>query len=87
VRIGVGEVLFNYVQQKVDLAGDPEATSFGIAYVHPVSKHTNFYVSYGQLDNDNGAEFTLRASASRTSVGGTANAGPSAFAAGILHHF
>ncbi len=86
-RLGVGEVLFNYVAQKVDLAGDPRATSFGIAYVHPVSKRTNFYVSYGQLDNDHGADFTLRASASRTAVGGTANAEPKAFAVGILHNF
>ncbi|HLS57576.1 MAG TPA: porin [Zeimonas sp.] len=86
-RLGVGEVLFNYVAQEVDLAGDPKATSFGIAYVHPVSKHTNFYVSYGRLDNDRGADFTLRASASRTAVGGTVNAEPKAFAIGILHHF
>lgn len=86
-RIGVGEVVLNYVQQEVDVAGDPEATSFGIAYVHPMSKRTNFYVSYGQLDNAGGADFTLRASASRTTVGGTVNAEPKAFAAGILHNF
>lgn len=86
-RVGVGEVLFNYVQQQIDLAGDPEAKSFGIAYVHPVSKRTNFYVSYGQLDNNRGADFTLRASASQTAVGGTVNAEPRAFAAGILHQF
>lgn len=86
-RIGVGEVLFNYVRQQIDLVGRPEAKSFGIAYVHPVSKRTNFYASYGQLDNDDGADFTLRASASRTAVGGTSNAEPKAFAVGILHSF
>jgi len=86
-RIGVGELLFNYVQQQIDLPGNPEARSFGIGYVHPLSKRTNLYASYGQLDNDNGASFTLRASSSRTAVGGTADAKPKAFAVGILHNF
>lgn len=86
-RIGVGELLFNYVQQQLDLPGNPEAGSFGIGYVHPMSKRTNLYASYGQLDNDNGASFTLRASASRTAVGGTVDAKPKAFAVGILHQF
>ena len=86
-KIGVGEVLFNYIQQEVDLAGDPEAKSFGIAYVHPVSKRTNFYVSYGQLENDGGANFTLRSAGN--SVGDTnfANTEPKAFAVGIRHMF
>ncbi len=63
-RVGAGELLFNFVWQQVDRAGDPKAKFFGIAYVQPVSKRTNFYASYGQLDNDDGADFTLRASAS-----------------------
>ncbi|HRO60841.1 MAG TPA: porin [Burkholderiaceae bacterium] len=88
-KVGVGEVLFNYIQQEVDLAGDPEAKSFAIAYVHPVSKRTNFYVSYGQLENDGGANFALQAAG--TSVGNTTAAGidrePKAFAVGIRHRF
>ena len=88
-RLGVGELLFNYIRQEVDLAGDPEAKSFGIAYVHPVSKRTNFYVSYGQLENDGGANFTLRSAGN--SVGNTSALGidrePKAFAVGIRHRF
>ncbi|HRO57579.1 MAG TPA: porin [Burkholderiaceae bacterium] len=30
--------------------GDPEAETWGIAYVHPVSKRTNLYATYGQTD-------------------------------------
>lgn len=86
-RVGAGEILLNFVRQRIDRAGDPKAKSFGIAYVHPVSKRTNFYASYGRLDNDDGADFTLRASAARTAVGGTVDGEPRAFAVGILHRF
>jgi predicted porin len=85
VKLGEGEVLFNYVQQEVDLAGDPEAKSFGIAYVHPLSKRTNLYASYGQLKNEGGADFSLRSAG--FGVGGTANADPQAFAVGVRHRF
>lgn len=85
VKLGKGEVLFNYIQQEVDLAGSPEAKSFGIAYVHPLSKRTNLYATYGQLKNENGADFALRAAG--FGVGGAANTDPQAFAVGIRHRF
>jgi predicted porin len=85
LKLGEGEVLFNYVQQEVDLAGDPETKSFGIAYVHPLSKRTNLYASYGQLKNEGGADFSLRSAG--FGVGGTANADPQAFAVGVRHRF
>jgi predicted porin len=86
VKLGVGEVLFNYIAQELDVAGDPEAESFGIAYVHPLSKRTNLYASYGQLDNESGADFALRSAASGIG-GGVANTTPRAFAVGIRHMF
>jgi len=85
VKLGKGEVLFNCVQQEVDLAGNPEAKSFGLAYVHPLSKRTNLYATYGQLKNDNGADFALRSAG--FGVGGAADADPQAFAVGIRHRF
>ena len=85
VKLGKGEVLFNYIQQEVDLAGSPEAKSFGIAYVHPLSRRTNLYATYGQLKNENGADFALRAAG--FGVGGAANTDPQAFAVGIRHRF
>jgi predicted porin len=85
LKLGKGEVLFNYIQQEVDLAGSPEAKSFGLAYVHPLSRRTNLYATYGQLKNENGADFALRAAG--FGVGGTADADPKAFAVGIRHRF
>jgi len=85
-KVGTGEVLFNYIQQELDSAGKPEAKSFGIAYVHPLSKRTNLYATYGQLKNENGADFALRAAG--FGVGGDVpNAQPKAFALGIRHRF
>jgi predicted porin len=85
-KLGVGELLFNYIAQEADTAGDPEAKSFGIAYVHPLSKRTNLYASYGQLENKGGADLALRSAASGIG-GGVANTEPRAFAVGIRHMF
>ncbi|MFA7665882.1 MAG: porin [Burkholderiaceae bacterium] len=85
VKLGTGEVLFNYTQQELDVAGSPEARSFGIAYVHPLSKRTNLYATYGQMDNKDGAGFGLRSAG--FGVSGGANAEPKAFAVGIRHRF
>jgi len=85
LKLGKGEVLFNYIQQEIDLAGDPEARSFGIAYVHPLSKRTNLYATYGQMKNEGGADFALRSAG--FGVGGTADADPKAFAVGVRHRF
>jgi predicted porin len=85
VKLGTGELLFNYVQQELDVAGKPEAKSFGIAYVHPLSKRTNLYATYGQMDNKHGGDFALRSAG--FGVGGSANADPKAFAVGVRHRF
>lgn len=85
-KLGQGEVLFNYIRQEFDTPGSPEADSIGIAYVHPLSKRTNVYASYGRLSNDNGADLALR-SAGFGVGGGVANAEPQAFAVGIRHRF
>lgn len=85
-KIGTGELLFNYIQQELDSAGKPEAKSFGVAYVYPMSKRTNLYASYGQLKNEDGADFALRAAGFGVG-GGVANTEPKAFALGIRHRF
>ena len=85
LKLGTGEVLFNYVRQEVDLTGSPEARSFGIAYVHPLSKRTSLYATYGQMKNENGANFTLRAAG--FGLGVAANTDPQALAVGIRHRF
>lgn len=85
VKVGQGEFLANFIRQEVDAGSDPTADSFGIAYVHPLSKRTNIYASYGQLKNKDGANFVLRAS--DISIGGDTNSKPKAFAIGVRHMF
>jgi len=86
VKLGGGELLVNYITQEVNTAGTPEAQSIGIGYVYPLSKRTNVYATYGQLDNKNGANFGLRYSQSVVGAGGV-DRDPSAFAVGIRHFF
>src|SRR5690606_964432 len=66
MKVGSGEVLVQYIQQELDVAGgaDPSAKSIGLAYVHPLSKRTNLYATYGQLKNEDGGAFGLRYSQS-----------------------
>lgn len=85
-RLGVGEVLVNYIRHELDLAGDPKADSWGLAYVHPLSKRTNLYASYGQLDNKNGAAFRLRYGAAFAGDA-VVDGKPRAFAVGVRHLF
>jgi predicted porin len=86
VKLGTGEVLVNYIQQELDLAGTPEGETWGIAYVHPLSKRTNLYATYGQTDNKNGGQFGLNYSGSAVAAGGV-NSTPRAFAVGVRHLF
>jgi predicted porin len=89
VKLGVGEVLVNYIQQELDvpgIAGTPEGETWGIAYVHPLSKRTNLYATYGQTDNKNGAAFGLNYSGSSVAAGDI-NSTPRAFAVGVRHLF
>ena len=72
----------------VDYAGGgkPEADTWGIAYVHPLSKRTNLYATYGQTNNDNGGVFGLNYSQSSVAAG-SPDATPKAFAVGVRHLF
>ena len=88
MKVGSGEILVQYIQQELDVANaaDPSAKSIGLAYVHPLSKRTNLYATYGQLKNEDGGAFGLRYSQSVVPAAG-ANADPKAFAVGIRHMF
>lgn len=85
VKLGAGEVILNYLHQEVNLAGTPEADTVGLAYVHPLSKRTNLYATYGKTNNKNGAAFNLNYS--QSSVSGAGGGDPQAFAVGIRHMF
>jgi len=90
IKLGAGELLAQVIQLKVDnpvLGGsDPKGTSFGLAYVHPLSKRTNLYATYGMMRNNDNAAFASFASAN-TAAAGALGADPQAVAIGIRHLF
>ncbi len=90
LKLGTGELLAQAIQMKVDdpVAGgsDPKGTSFGIAYVHPLSKRTNLYATYGMMRNNSTGQFAVLSSDNRVSAG-AAGADPKGFAVGVRHLF
>ncbi len=90
VKIGTGEVLLNFIQQKIKAGSafgpDPKGTTWGLAYVYPMSKRTNLYASYGQTRNNETAAFNLSYSGSFVAAG-TLDSDPRAFAIGVRHMF
>ncbi|MBW7924981.1 MAG: porin [Burkholderiaceae bacterium] len=90
VKLGTGELLAQIMQFKVDNAAnglrDPKAKGFGLAYIHPLSKRTNLYATYGMMRNNSNASFALLAS--DVAVGsGALGSDPQGFAVGIRHLF
>lgn len=88
MKVGAGEVLAQAVYQELDLGiGDePSGTSIGLAYLHPMSRRTNLYASYGQMRNNSGGTFGLRA-AGLIVTPAAAGEDPKGFAVGIRHAF
>jgi predicted porin len=85
IKLGAGEFLVNYVRQDLNTPGNPKADTIGVAYVHPLSKRTNVYATYGQTNNKNGGAFNLNYS--QSSVSGALGGDPKAFAVGVRHMF
>jgi predicted porin len=88
VKLGTGELIAQVMQLKVDntVNGDGKGTGFGIAYVHPLSKRTNLYATYGMMRNDRDARFSILASDNSVAAGAL-GADPKGFAVGIRHLF
>ncbi len=86
VKVGAGEFLAQVIQIERDVAGDPKGTAWGLAYVHPLSKRTNLYATYGSTRNNSTGAFPVMGS---DQMVGAAAAGsdPSAFAVGVRHMF
>lgn len=86
VKLGAGEFLAQVIQLERDVAGDPKGTAWGLAYVHPLSKRTNLYATYGSTRNNSAGAFPVMGS---DQMVGAAAAGsdPSAFAVGVRHMF
>ncbi len=88
MKLGTGEVLAQGIQIERDAAAgtDPKATVWGIAYVHPMSKRTNLYATFGTARNNSTGSFSILGadvSYAPTAVGDD----PKAFAVGLRHMF
>ena len=87
VKVGVGEVLVQGIQQKVATGGtEPKSTTIGVAYVHPLSRRTNVYATYGQTRNNTTGNFALRG-ADETIAPNAVGNDPKAFSVGVRHTF
>lgn len=90
MKLGTGELLAQVIQLDADSATagirDPKATIFGLAYVHPLSKRTNLYATFGMANNNSSGNFAVLASDNAVAAGG-ANADPKGVAIGVRHLF
>ena len=80
-------LLVQGIQQKVATGGtEPKSTTIGVAYVHPLSRRTNVYATYGQTRNNTTGNFALRA-ADETIAPNAVGNDPKAFSVGVRHTF
>ncbi|RPH62270.1 MAG: porin [Burkholderiales bacterium] len=86
IRVGAGEILAQVMQIKRDSAGDPKATVMGLAYVHPLSKRTNLYATYGMARNNDAGSFAVLASDNSVAPAAVGS-DPKGFAVGVRHMF
>jgi predicted porin len=89
LNLGAGELRAQAMQIERDAVGggtDPKATVFGIAYLHPLSKRTNLYATYGMARNNSTGTFGVFASDNAIAPS-AAGADPSGFAVGVRHVF
>lgn len=84
--VGAGTVMASYIRKNDRSPADAGAKQFAVGYTHPLSKRTNFYTSYGNINNDAGAGFVV---GDASSGGNAVAAGDSsrAFTVGIRHKF
>ncbi len=88
MKLGTGELLAQAIQIEGDLVagGKAKGTSFGLAYVHPLSKRTNLYATLGMMNNNSNSNYAVLASDNAAAAGGL-NADPKGVAIGVRHLF
>lgn len=59
VPFGRSTFLVSYVRKDDRSASDLDADQWGVGYLYNISKRTNFYTSFAQISNDNGARYTV----------------------------
>lgn len=59
VPMGRSKFLISYVRKDDRTALNQDAEQWGVGYTYDLSKRTNFYTSFAQMSNDNGARYTV----------------------------
>ena len=78
--VGAGTLLFSAMHKDDRTAFDQDASSWGIGYLHSLSKRTGLYAAYAHINNRNGAGFTV----ANNTEAGTGNTG---YNLGVRHTF
>ncbi len=88
VKVGAGTVSANLQHMKQEAVVGPAATAniFGLGYVHPLSRRTSLYASYGQVRNSANAAFLLIGN-DPVVASGRIGAGIKALTLGMRHGF
>lgn len=88
IKLGAGELLAQVISQKVatGAATEPKSTTIGLAFVQPMSKRTNWYVTAGKTSNNAAGNFALRSSDNTIAPTAVGN-DPTGFGVGIRHQF
>ena len=80
VPIGQGKLMASVMHKDDRTAFNQDGSSWGIGYLHTLSKRTGLYASYAHIRNRNGAGFTV----ANNTEAGTGNTG---YNLGIRHSF
>jgi predicted porin len=56
---GPGTLLATVMRKNDETKFNQDARSWGVGYLYPLSRRTNLYAAYGNIDNKNGAGYTV----------------------------
>lgn len=86
LQIGTMHASVQRLKQRTAAGPDQAGVVLGLAYIHPLSKRTSLYSSYGRVNNSATAVFPL-VSADPAILPGAAGAHVRALALGVMHAF
>ena len=80
VPLAGGNLMASYIRHNDRTLADKDANQIGVGYIYPLSKRTSVYSSFGRIQNQHGAAFTV----GNATEAGT---GSKAFNMGVVHNF
>jgi GBP family porin len=54
-----GKLMVSYIRHNDRTVANADASQFGIGYIYSLSKRTNLYTAFAQMENKNGADYTI----------------------------